>query len=110
MGRNKQRKKGDGPFVKLPEYMTDSKAWKALSCKAVWVYIEMKKKFRGHNENNLSLTYKEVRYKMSSATFSKAIKELVKYGFIDIIRLGGLFKTCTIYGLSSRWVDVNKTL
>ena len=110
MGRNKSRKKYDGPFVMLPEYMTRSKAWKSLSCRAVWVYIEMKKKYRGHNENNLSLTYNEVKYKMSSATFSKAIKELIKYGFIDIIRPGGLFKNCTIYGLSNRWVEISKTL
>jgi len=58
--------------------MTDSKAWKKLSCNAVWVYVEMKKKYRGNNINNLSLTYKEVRYKMSSATYSKTIKELDK--------------------------------
>jgi len=110
MGRGKRKKNYQGHFVQLHDYMTDSKAWKALSPKAVWVYIEMKKKYRGNNENNISLTYKEVEYKMSAATYSKAIKELENYGFINRVRPGGLYKKCTIYGLSSRWQEKNKEL
>lgn len=98
-----RKNKISGHFVALPDYMTNSKAWKDLSCKAVWVYIELKKKDFGYNEENLSLTYNEVKYKMASGTFRGAIKELVKGGFIEIIRPGGLYRRCTIYGLSYKW-------
>lgn len=99
-----------GHFVPLPDYMTNSKAWKKLTCRAVWVYIEIHKKYKGDNKDDLSLTYNEVKYKMSTATYSKCIKELVKYGFIDIIKHGGLFRNCSIYALSNRWIEINKIL
>jgi len=109
MGRNKLRSSYEGHFVKLPDYMTNSPAWRQLSAKAVWVYIEMCKKYRGNNINNLSLTYKEVEFKLSSATFSKAKKELEKYGFIKVVRPGGLFRRCTIYGLADAWKEISIT-
>lgn len=88
--------------------MTNSEAWRCLSPKAVWVYIEILKKYRGGDPNNLSLTYKEVGHRLSSATFSKALKELIKIGFIKVVRPGGLYRRCTIYGLSDGWKAPNK--
>jgi hypothetical protein len=81
----------------------ESNAWKCLSRDAVWVLMEFYKKFNGRNRFNLSLTYKEVKGKISNGTFNKAIWELVSFGFLDVKRLGRLERNASIYGLSDRW-------
>lgn len=109
---NKRKKWNQGHFVLLPDSQTDSKAWKKLSTNAVWVYIEFMKKYKGKNSStvdNLSLTYKEVKYKMSSATFWRAKDELLDLGFLKIVRPGGLMHRCTIYGLSEKWKFITDT-
>lgn len=103
MGKKKNRI--EGRFIPLVLNQINSKAWKELSTRAVWVYIELLKKFKGENKNDLSLTYREVKYKMSSATFCKTIKELVDKGFIKYVRknFGGMNRICNLYGLSDNW-------
>ena len=91
------------PFVMLPNKMIDSKAWQELSCYARTVYIEIKRRYNGKNDGNLSYTYREGIKIMSKKRFTKALKELLNNGLIDIIRSGGLFNRCSIFGLSDRW-------
>ena len=70
-------------YVKLDNSMTESAAWTSLSFVSVWVYIELKKRFTlEHGFTRLILPYSKIAWKMSSCTFSKAIKELTHYGFI----------------------------
>jgi hypothetical protein len=109
--RRRQRigyEKSRSPFVMLPNHMTNCEAWKRLSFKAAWVYIEMRKKFKGHNENNITLSYREMKWKLASASFWMAIQELVEYGFIKIVKHGGLYRNATIYGLDKRWERISK--
>lgn len=40
---------------------------------------------------------------MSNGTFSKRLKELIKYGFIKIVEHGGLPKRPTVFALSHGW-------
>ena len=87
----------------LPNELIDSKAWKELSCYARTVYIEIRRKCKSQNDNNLSYTYREAKKIMHINTFAKALRELVNNGLIDIIRSGGLHKKCNIFGLSDRW-------
>jgi hypothetical protein len=98
----KKRKKGP-PFVRIFHELIDSKAWKELSCYARAVYIEIYRKYNGSNNDNLSYTYREASKIMHRLTFTKALRELVNNGLIDIIRSGGLHKKCNIFGLSDRW-------
>jgi hypothetical protein len=66
--------------------------------------LELMKKYRGNNRDDLSLTYSEIKWKIkSSATASKAFKQLVTCGFFRVIRPGGLYRRCTIYGISGEW-------
>jgi len=92
-------------FVKLDNSMTDSAAWTALSDKAIWVYIELKKSFdtRKGGNNHLVLPYSKVSWRMNLHTFSIKIKELIHYGFIDIRERGGLYRRPNVYALSERW-------
>lgn len=108
--------KRNGPrFIQLYHHVYDSKAFTSLSLKAVRVYLELMRAYNGSNDNNLSLTYAELhnKYGFSTATSSKAFKELVEHGFIDTKVHGGLrvgLKTgqCNIYGLSERWKSYGK--
>jgi len=98
----KKRKKGP-PFVRLFNELIDSKAWKELSCYARAVYIEIHRKYNGSNNGNLSYTYREADKIMDRRTFTKALRELVNNGLIDIICSGGLHRKPNIFGLSDRW-------
>jgi len=104
MRGQKQRKKAYKP---KPPYISvegiKSKAYERLSPNAVWVLCEIYRKFNGYNRQNISLTGKDVKGKISTATHSKAIWELVAYGFIDIKQRGSLNKKCSLYGISGRW-------
>ncbi len=99
----KKKRKRSPPFVRLLNELIDSKAWKELSCYARTVYIEIHRKYNGRNNGNLSYTYREARKIMSSKRFTKALKELVNNGLIDVIRSGGLYRKPNIFGLSDRW-------
>jgi len=92
------------PYVMLENSMTKSAAWTSLSFKAVWVYIELKKRFTYEHEfSRLVLSYSGVRWKMSPSTFSKAIQELVHYGFIRYVEHGGLYRRPNVFALSEAW-------
>ena len=99
----KKKKKRYPPFIMLPNKMIDSKAWQGLSCYAVRVYIEIKRRYNGSNKDNLSYTYREAGKLMQRRTFTKALRELVNNGLIDVIRSGGLYRKSNIFGLSDRW-------
>ncbi len=60
-------------------------------------------KFIGNNASNLSLTYAEAKEHMSSATYRKALKELIDKEIIIVMRPGGLGKGCTIYSIANKW-------
>jgi hypothetical protein len=92
------------PYVMLENSMTNSAAWTALSFTAVWVYIELKKRFSfEHKFSRLIMPYSEVSWKMASYTYSKAIKELVKYGFIKYVEHGGFPNRPNVFALSEGW-------
>ena len=80
-----------------------SMPWKKLSRDAVFVLNKFYEKFNGYNRYDLSLTYDEVKSKISNRPFSNALLELLAFGFIDIKRPGRLERECSIYGLSNRW-------
>ena len=66
------------------------------------------RKCNGHNDDNLSLTYNEMKAALAPATLRKCLTELVEKGFIDLVRQGGLQKQCNIFGKSDRWKDFGK--
>jgi hypothetical protein len=68
MGKTAREK--PAPYVQLDWYMTETAAWTALSDRAVWLYIELKKSFRikaGGNEH-LTLPYPRVKWRMSTGS------------------------------------------
>ena len=107
-----RRKKRGKRFVMLEDRVLNSIAGKLVSTNGLWVYIRIKQKYNGYNENDLSLTHREVKYKIkSSATFYNVIiPELLKLGFIEIVKKGGLHKQPNIYKLSEEWKYITESM
>ena len=99
----KKKKKSGPSFIQLFHYMVKSDAWQSLSCHARAAYIEIAVKHNGHNNGNLSYTYKEASKIMHRNTYAKKLNELVANGFIDVVRSGTINKQCNIFSLSFRW-------
>ena len=77
--------------------------WMRLSRNAVYVLDRFYAKFNGYNRDDLSLTYPEMKNKMSGRLFTISLWELIGFGFIDIVRQGRLERECSIYRLSNQW-------
>jgi hypothetical protein len=100
------------PYVKLEHYQMDSAAWTALSDRAVWLYLELRKQFdkaKG-GDSHLMLPYSEVRWRMSRGSYCKGMAELCDYGFIKIVEPGGLLRKPSIYAISQGWLDVSRRI
>ena len=107
----RSRDKSDEPYVKLDNSMTDTAAWTSLSFTAVWVYIELKKKFTyEHGFSRLVMPYSEVSWKMHPSTYSKAILELCDKGFIRYVERGGLPRRPNVFALSGAWKNKSREI
>jgi predicted transcriptional regulator len=87
----------------LPRKMLRSEAWKDLNAAAKILYIYIKGKYNGSNNGDIRLYYSElkgVKGCSSSATVSKASKELQEKGWIKRKKLGGLYRYCNEYELT----------
>lgn len=105
--RSEKKNSNNNAYRPQPPYASvvgiKSLAWGKLSRDAVWALMEFYRKFNGKNRKNLSLTYLEVKGKISNGTFNKAIWELIGYGFIHVVRSGRLERNASIYELCDKW-------
>jgi hypothetical protein len=97
------------PYVMVEHYQMDSAAWTALSDRAVWLYLELRKQFKKAQggDSHLILPYSEVRWRMSRTSFCNGMAELCHYGFIKLVEAGGLLRRPSIYAISQGWLDVS---
>jgi uncharacterized membrane protein len=98
------KKPKDSPHVRLYFHMLESKAWNSLLPSSQVLYIKILKEHRGRNENRFKLPYSQSG--CSATTTSRCLKELEKFGFIDILQHGGLFHKSNVYALSSKWEKI----
>ncbi len=77
--------------------------WRKLDRGAAGILLEFYFKFNGHNRYDLSLTYREVKEKMSSLIFTRYLWQCIGFGFLDVRRFGRLERQCSLFGLSHRW-------
>lgn len=102
------------PFVPIFHDELESTAYRTLSANAAKLLPYFKricvKATRGKPDETtlFGFTYTEAgKYGFARRTFSRAVQELHKHGFIDIIKIGGLRgvgHSCSQYKLSKRWV------
>ncbi len=80
----KGRSSGGGQFFKLYYQMARSAAFRSLSGSALKVFIELRCRFNGHNNGDLSVSLGECAgmLRMSKSTAARAFRELEAKGFI----------------------------
>lgn len=114
MSRSKRSKKDRlAPFVPIFHDELESTAYRILSANAAKLLPYFKricvKATRGKPDYTtlFGFTYSEaVKYGFARRTFSRAVQDLNKHGFIDIAEVGGLRgagHSCSQYKLSGRW-------
>ncbi len=86
----KGRSKSQGQYLVIPYTMAHSLAWRSLSGPAVKLYIELRSRYNGSNNGDLSVSLDEAarRLGIGKATASRAFKELESKGFIKMNRRG----------------------
>ncbi len=110
MQKSKQDKRE--PYVKVEHYMMDTAAWTALSDRAVWLYLELRKQFdyQDGGDSRLKLPYSKVGWRMSRGSFTKGMAELEHYGFVRVVERGGLPKNPTVYSVNDAWKKISKNI
>jgi hypothetical protein len=110
MGRSKPERVE--PYIKLEHYQMDSAAWTALSDRAVWLYLELRKQFKKTQggDSHLTLPYSKVSWHMSRGSYCRGMEELCQYGFIKVVEPGGLLRKPTVYALSEGWKNVSRQI
>lgn len=110
-----KKKKGDkihGGFVALTYEIIDGRAFKKLNGAAMKAFILCLRKVRTFNPHDrysyqFTLTYAEAQKSgLWASAFDRGIKELHKFGFIEIVHRGGMRfqgKSRTTYRLSQRY-------
>lgn len=86
----KGRSKGTGRFVMLTYDMLSSPAWEALSAQARSVLIQIAKSYDGKNNGRIGASNHNLsnQSKVSKNTVTKAIRELVEAGFLEVVQVG----------------------
>lgn len=84
------RNEGDGQFVPVPYSTSRSAAFRSLSGQAVKVWVELRSRYNGYNNGQLSLSFQEAAelLQMSKSTVGRAFKELETKGFIKLRKPG----------------------
>ncbi len=87
----KGRSKTGGKFVKLGDGLAASPAFRSLSGPAVKYYIELRRRYNGSNNGDLSLSLDEAKrlLHMGKATAGRARQELQDKGLIRMTKCGG---------------------
>jgi len=99
----KDVRSADNHHIRITRDMMSSKAWKSLSVHSRVLYMEMKCKYTGNNQNDISFTYKEAAEIMNDRTFTKSIDQLIETGFIKLIEQNWTTRRPNIYGFSDQW-------
>lgn len=107
VGRKKKRKVNPWnplpPYAQIEEKLIRSKGFEELNITAKWLFIEFRLRYKGDNPRNIIFLGSEAERIMNKRTFRKGCKDLIKLGFLDLVRRGGFYKIPHIYGLSNRW-------
>lgn len=80
----KGRNEGLGQYLPIPYSMAQHPAWRSLSGSAVKVWIEIRCRYNGRNNGELSLSLREAAslLGMSQTTAKRAFDELIEAGFL----------------------------
>ena len=101
---SKKRQKAP-PFVMIRKDLLKDPEWRKLSSSAKVLYIYLRAKFNYRTLSEVTLAYSEVKDMMSSKTISRVFKELTKEGWIERVKLGGLYGRISTYKFIGQYKD-----
>ena len=80
----KGRSKGGGQYMPISRHMATSDAWRSLNGSSVKVYVELRSRYNGGNNGDLSLSFSEAAdlLALGKSTIARAFAELEEKGFI----------------------------
>jgi hypothetical protein len=103
-----------GSFIQTPHYLFDCFAWTQLSVTARCAWHEVVRKFNGSNNGRLAVSTRDLgeRLRVSKDTAGRALKELVTYGFLAIMKQSSfnIKRLATEYRLTHLKCDVTGEL
>jgi hypothetical protein len=97
---------GSGGFFGLPHAVMASPNFRGLSAHAVKLLCDIGGQYRGKNNGDLCATWRVMQRLgwRSRDTLSRALRELLGAGLIELTRQGGLNR-CSLYALTWRSID-----
>lgn len=103
-GSKVKGKKSSEQFVRLPSSVLQTPAYRELGASARAMLVDVLQGYNGHNNGRLlaSLARLKPMGWRSSATVTAAIKELIKHGFLLMVRKGGIgaVRTANFYAVT----------
>lgn len=107
--RSKWHHKGrreSGSFLMVPHAVLHSPNYIALSAHAVKLLFDMAQGYTGKNNGDLCAAWKLMKARgwRSKDTLNKALKELVRFGMLELTRQGGMHKA-SLYGITWKPID-----
>jgi hypothetical protein len=95
-----------GSFLLLPHAVLNSANCIALSAYAKALLLDIAAQYKGSNNGDLAACWRlmQPRGWKSRDTLSRALRELIHFGLIDLARQGGLHRA-SLYALTWRAVD-----
>jgi len=110
-GRSRRGATPGGQFVPISHEMAHSTAWRSLKGTAVKVYIELRSRFNGFNNGDLSLSLEQAAslLHIGKATAQRAFRELEDKGFIEMRVRGHWWgRRATTYSVTDRPMGNNQ--
>ena len=101
----KGRSKKADQFVPISHHMARSPAWRSLGGPAVKIYVELRSRYNGRNNGDLSVSLDEASrlLGMGKATAQRAFEELDRKGFIRMTQRGNWYgRQATTWAVSDR--------
>jgi hypothetical protein len=91
------------PFVMIEKAMLKSEAWQMIGNAGRVVYIHLKNECKYGGQVIVELTHKSMEPFMTHRTFATAIQDLIKTGFIEVEKQGGLYRFKNVFRLVEGW-------
>ena len=106
--KNKEKRKVNPwnplpPYAQIEEKLIRSKGFEGLIIQYKWLFVEFRSRYKGGNPRRIIFLESEAKKIMGVRTFRAGCRELIKLGFLDLVKRGGFYKQPHIYGLSKRW-------
>lgn len=98
-------KAGAERHIRITESMLESEAWADIRATSAKLYVSMKLRFTGNNQDGLRFPYCEAEKIINRKIVFESFKDLISHGFIEVIERGCFHRKLNKYKLSDKWKE-----